>query len=424
MAENDLFGAIDFLRESGETLLNRFARAHPSLVYADLRFEAVFSRSSSASDGETRGSLESESASFGVSVWVAQRSGLIGRGQVGAEIGRLARSKSRLLSVLGRALDEAYERARLSARERAAIFKSCGSYARTLGIENVAPAPPIHDDVAAVFSRDPRTVEQHQVEHLARDSSAQISGLGRQIAFNTVAAMSELRDELFVSTEGSLIRQGCAFSQGDCYVVAQNGSGHQEIWDIIGQQRGFECLSDGYADELMPNPNLPTFAVALAREAIELAAAPVLKPPAKEVTVVTDPHFNGLLAHEIVGHPSEADRALKMEAAYAGRSWLLRSLEENELGRQIGSPLLSAFSDPKLSGYGHYLYDHEGMPGRRVSHIEAGNFRGFLNSRLTAPILGAEPNGSSRASAACHVPLIRMSNTFFAPGAASPERII
>jgi TldD protein len=57
-------------------------------------------------------------------------------------------------------------------------------------------------------------------------------------------------------------------------------------------------------------------------------------------------------------------------------------------------------------------------------HIEGGVFRGFLNSRATAATLGVEPNGSARASEVWHVPLIRMSNTFFMPGQTPPERII
>jgi TldD protein len=113
-----------------------------------------------------------------------------------------------------------------------------------------------------------------------------------------------------------------------------------------------------------------------------------------------------------------------MEAAYAGRSWFLRSLADNELGSMVASPLLSACSDPTLDGYGHYRYDHEGMPGRRVMHIDRGVFAGFLNSRATAAVLGAEPNGSARASELWHVPLIRMSNTFFLPGESPPERMI
>ncbi|MGC1343184.1 MAG: TldD/PmbA family protein, partial [Candidatus Binataceae bacterium] len=279
-------------------------------------------------------------------------------------------------------------------------------------------------DIAAIYRRDPRTISLDELKRLALDSSRAVSALGTQIAFNAVAAMTELRQELFANTTGSLIAQAFAFSQGDSYVVAQSGDGHQENYDTIGQQRGFECLEDGWRGELMPNPDLRTFAVALAAEARELAAAPVLKPPDGEVVVVTDPHFNALVAHEIVGHPSEADRALKMEAAYAGRSWFLRSLDDNEIGKMVASPLLSACSDPSLDGYGHYRYDHEGTPGRRVMHFERGRFGEFLNSRATAAILGAEPNGSARASEGWHAPLIRMSNTFFMPGETPPQKII
>ena len=89
--------------------------------------------------------------------------------------------------------------------------------------------------------------------------------------------LSELRHELFINTAGALISQEFAFSQGDCYVVAQTADGHQESYDTIGQQRGFECLAEGWRDELMPNPDLPTFAIELGRETRELAAAPALK---------------------------------------------------------------------------------------------------------------------------------------------------
>ena len=34
---------------------------------------------------------------------------------------------------------------------------------------------------------------------------------------------------------------------------------------------------------------------------------------------------------------TELDRALKMETAYAGRSWLLRSLRDHQIGKRIAS---------------------------------------------------------------------------------------
>src|SRR5207253_3997517 len=161
-----------------------------------------------------------------------------------------------------------------------------------------------------------------------------------------------------------------------------------------------------------------------ARESVELARAPALPTSAGPEVVVTDPHYNTLLSHEIVGHPVELDRALKMETAYAGRSWLLAGLDDHQLGRRIASPLVSAYSDPSLPGYGHYAYDHEGTPARRVPHIDRGIFRGFMNSRQTAALFGGEPNGHWKATEASLVPLIRMSNTVFDAGTRAPEDIV
>jgi TldD protein len=431
----DLFGAIEFLKREGPDLLGRFARTHRGVVYADLRFEVVHTRSSAADNGEAREAMVNESAVLGVNLRVDpgagrraasdERSGRVASGQSALEIGRLAMSPRKLIPAVSRVLGEAYERARASAREKASMLERLGRGSPGLAEWSVAPVPAVRDDVAAIYRRDPRALDPGELKRICRDASAAMKGTGREIAFNFVNAISELRHELFISTEGALISQEFAFSQGDCYVVAQaDGGGHQEIYDTIGQQRGFECLAEGFSGELMPNPDLASFAAALAKEASELAAAPILDPPGREVTVVTDPHFNALIAHEIIGHPCEADRALKMEAAYAGRSWFLRSLRDNEVGRQVASPLLSACSDPSLDGYGHYRYDHEGTLGQRVTHIEHGVFHNFLNSRATAAALGAAPNGSARASDARYVPLIRMSNTFLMPGERRPEEII
>jgi len=419
---DDIFGAIDFLKEAAEPALRRFLRAHRGASYAEMRFEAMFSRAAVANDGEPRDSDESEAAAFGVTVHYAAADGVGGHGQTGTELGRLALSPNKLLAALNAGLGDAFERAKANARGKARVMKSLA--AKQLGLSAIIEPSNIRDEVEAIFSRDPRTLTSGEIMNLCREGSAAVSALGSDIAYNAVAATAELRHELFVNTAGAMISQRFAFAQGDCYVVAQLAGGHQEIYDTIGQQRGFEALADGWRDELMPNPELPTFALQLANEARQLARAPVLQPRDREVVVVTDPHFNALLAHEIVGHPSEADRALKMEAAYAGRSWLLHSLEQNEIGRPVGSPLLWACSDPSLNGYGHYRYDHEGTPGRRIVHIEGGVFRGFLNSRATAAALGVEPNGSARASEAWHVPLVRMSNTFFMPGETDPQQII
>jgi TldD protein len=424
MAARDILSSIEFLKGAAEGELRRFVRTHPGVTYAELRFEAVFHRSAAANDGEPRDSTEAETAALGLAVHYGARGGVTGRGLTGVEVGRLALSRTRLLTALKEALEEALVRARHDTRYKSALLKELGETAKSLTEATACEPSTARDTIEAIYQRDPRALDSSELRETCQDASKAVSGLGGDVVYNVVSAMSELRHELFANSAGALITQAFAFAQGDCYVVAQTADGHQESYDTIGQQRGFEIIAEGCTSELMPNPDLRTFAVDLASEARELAASPVLKTTDHEVVVVTDPHFNGLVSHEIVGHPCEADRALKMEAAYAGRSWLLRSLADNEIGRRIGSDLLSACSDPSLDGYGHYRYDHEGTPGRRVRHIENGIFCGFLNSRATAAALGAEPNGSARASEAWHVPLIRMSNTFFLPGASDPQKII
>ena len=171
-------------------------------------------------------------------------------------------------------------------------------------------------------------------------------------------------------------------------------------------------------------PNFVDFALELAREGAALCEAPPCPTLDREVPVVTDPHYNTLVSHEIVGHPAELDRALKLETAYAGRSWLLRGLHDHQIGRRVASELVTAYSDPSLPGYGHYRYDDEGTPARRVVHIEKGVFTGFMNSRQTAAIFGGAPNGHWKATGASLVPLIRMSTTVFDAGSRDPADIL
>jgi TldD protein len=174
----------------------------------------------------------------------------------------------------------------------------------------------------------------------------------------------------------------------------------------------------------MQFPHLMDFSLELARDTVALTACKPLKATDKDVVVVTDPHYNALVCHEIVGHPAELDRALKFETGYAGRSWFLRDLKDNQLGKRVGSDLVTTFSDPTLEGFGQYAYDDEGTPAKRVLHFDKGIFSGFSNSRQTAAITDAEPNGHFKATDASFVPLIRMSNTAFAPGDRDPQDII
>lgn len=411
---------IDHIRDVVFDLVTSYAKRLPGLRYADLRVEVSEGQGAAAENGHVKFSSRDYGLSFGVRVLAGDR--VMATGHFGQSLGSADRDN--LPKVLRDGLRHAYRRAQANAAAKEAARGRFASLGDSLWSTELAPIPIHQDTIPAQFATDPRGVPLDEVAAAAREASRAVGGRGQRIVFNVATALTSLSRQLFASSEGALIDQSFALTEGFVYVVAQGEDGHQELYDHIGHQRGWEVITQGSREELIQHPGLMEFAVALADDTLELCAAPPLPASDGEVVVVTDPHYNALLVHEILGHPTEADRALKMETAYAGRSWLLRGLRDNQIGKPVASPLVSAFSDPSLPGYGHYRYDDEGTPAQRVTHIERGVFRGFMNSRQTAALLGVAPNGSYKATDASLVPLIRMSNTCFASGESDPKDII
>lgn len=396
------------------------SRSRAPLRYADIRLEVIEGKYAAAENGDAKGAGEDATMGFGVRVLAGDAMaapGYFGRGLGEADIPNLER-------VLEAGLRAAYRRAMANAEWKTQARGKFGPLGASLTDARLHPIRVCQDTVAAVYEMDPRTMDLGEMTRFTRDISRRVKDSHASLGYNYVSTMTQLARELFASSEGALIDQAFALTQGLCYVVANGVDNSQEVYDVLGHQRGWEILLHGVDDPVISFPPFADFALAIARDAVELSTAPSLPTLEREVTVVTDPHYNTLVSHEIIGHPVELDRGLKMETAYAGRSWLLRGLDDNQVGRQIASPLVTAYSDPALPGYGHYAYDHEGTPAKRVTHIEGGVFRGFMNSRQTAAIFGGEPNGHWKATEAPLIPLVRMSTTVFAVGDRDPADII
>jgi TldD protein len=411
---------IDGIKDRARDLLRDAARRLAYLRYADLRIEVVEARFATAENGSSKSSGDDYGFTLGARVLAGDRA--VAPGWVGLTLG--AAEVSGLERVIAEALERAYRRATVNAEMKADAREKFGALGASLADTVLHPVDVREDTVPAVFRVDPRTMDLAEMVRYTTDVSRRVAATDQKVKHNYVATLTQLSRELFASTDGALIDQSFALTHGYCSVVAVSEATSQELSDAMGHQRGWEVLLDGVDDPLMAFPSFADFALALTREAVELCEAPPLPSSEREVVVVTDPHYNTLVSHEIVGHPVELDRALKMETAYAGRSWLLRALDDHQIGQRVASPLVTAYSDPGLPGYGHYRYDHEGTPARRVVHIEAGIFRGFMNSRQTAAIFGGEPNGHFKATDASLVPLIRMSSTVFAGGARDPLDIV
>ena len=273
------------------------------------------------------------------------------------------------------------------------------------------------DKINYHFKKNPLDVSLEELIEKSEKISQNLSKMSGIVA-NDVGIASGFEKKVFVNTSGSLIEQTWPFVQGFCYIAAK-GKVIETFYDWLGNFKGLEVLDGDNEFE----KNFGDFCEYLAKGTIEVSNAPAMKTTAYEQTVITDPWFNALLAHEVMGHPIEADRALKKEAAWAGRAWWYNGVDDNKLGKKIGSSQLNVFSDPALSGYGNYKYDDEGTKAKKVIHIKDGILNEFLNSVETSEILGKEPNGGMRALSAANVPLIRMNNTSIAPGKWKKEEI-
>jgi TldD protein len=161
-----------------------------------------------------------------------------------------------------------------------------------------------------------------------------------------------------------------AVTQGTCFVVAQGPEGAQEMYDFTGHQRGWELITHGLEEEFLQFPHLMDFSLELTRDTVALAACKQLKATDKDVVVVTDPHYNALVCHEVVGHPTELDRALKFETGYAGRSWFLRR-PEGQPARSGSAPTWYHLQRPTIDGFGLYVRRRR-TPAKRVYHFDKG----------------------------------------------------
>ncbi len=140
------------------------------------------------------------------------------------------------------------------------------------------------------------------------------------------------------------------------------------------------------------------------------------------VDVVVGPEVAGIVAHENCGHPSEGDRIKGREAAQAGESWYV----DLQVGKsKVGSEALTIVDDPTMKGNaGYYLYDDEGVRARPRYLIKNGVLNELLLNREFAHRFDTQSTAAARAIGYDREPVIRMANTYIAPGDHSEEELI
>ncbi len=332
MSQRITVDLIDRVKLDVRDLLRDAARRLPHLTYADLRLEVAEGKSATAENGESKSSGDDYGFAAGVRVLAGDRSVAPGLGRPHAGYRRPRRAAPPLARGARARLPagDGQRRARRpSAREKFGALGASLADTRLHPIdvrEDTVPASyeidPAHGAAAPTWSPSPRRLAPGRRRRSGHQAQLRLDAdpaLARALRLHRGRA-----DRPGVRAHPGHVRWSSAWwarSARSCTTWSATSAAGR---------------SSPAASTMPPlrQPPFADFALALARESVELAAAPALPTSEREEVVVTDPHYNTLVSHEIVGHPVELDRALKMETAYAGRSWLLAALDQHQVGQR------------------------------------------------------------------------------------------
>jgi TldD protein len=251
-------------------------------------------------------------------------------------------------------------------------------------------------------ARRPEDVDAARKAGLLRSCEERARAAGSEVTQVSIG-YSESRTQVEVyGSDGRVASDDRTRIRLSAQVVARREHRVETGTDTRGGHAGYELLEE--------NPE--EVAERAAERALTLLDA--VDAPTGRLPVVVGNGFGGVLLHEAVGHGLEADAVQKSASVYAGR-----------IGEQLAADFVTAYDDgSRPNEWGSDGIDDEGTPTRRTTIIENGRLSSYLYDLLRARRDGVESTGNGRRESFRHLPVPRMTNTFFAPGAATPDELI
>ena len=358
-------------------------------TYADVRLIRTRSQAIDVKSGRLEGVTNRYGGGIGVRAFVDGAWGFAGNPDL----------KLKKIKI---AVERAVEIAKASARVKAQEVK-------------LAPVEPTHDSWSSPCKESPFDVpleEKLDLLFACTEEMMKVEGLA------LCRATMNFREEnkLFVSTDGSIIRQRVVQTGGGISATSVGASGVQ----TRSYPQGFRGQFENRGFELIRSMPLLENCQRIAKEAVQLQDAPQCENGL--TTVILGGQQLALQVHESCGHPTELDRVLGTEVNFAGSSFMTPDLLGN---LKYGSEHVTITSDATIEGsLGSFGWDDEGVPGQRFTIIDKGRFVEYQTSRETAPILGVRANGTMLADGWNNLPLIRMATVSLEPGDIPYEELI
>lgn len=255
---------------------------------------------------------------------------------------------------------------------------------------------PVVEDVPEVkIGKDPRQVPLNRKVEILKGYSELVFEVSERISSSKAVYSDVFSEEVYVNSEGTILSKAYLGNYSTLITIAQRNDMIQHSWCRLIDSPDF--------NDILRKEDLVR---RTAKRASDLLFAPSVK--GGMYTVVLDGLMGGLFVHEAFGHLSEADLVYEQPE--------LRKLMK--LGRRFGPSILNIADypayDKKLRGY--YLFDDEGVKGRKNYLVKDGILVGRLHNRETALKMRENLTGNARAGGYSSRPLVRMSCTYIEPG--------
>lgn len=384
----DWFSSVVAAEEAAANGVDKNALADVALTtarklgvsYADIRINRYRNESISTREQQVQNVSRSQSVGFGVRVLYKGTWGFASSRSVTPEdVRRITQQAVEIARA-----NSAYQRARVS----------------------LVPVDKVVTSWKSAFEKDPFEVSiDDKIQFLLSLNESALKTQGVSFVNSSMGFVNE--QKFYASTDGSRIEQYIIRANPNFTVTAVNRSNGDF------QSRSALAGPQGMGYEYMQKHDWKREAQQAGEEAVmKLKAKPV--EPGKYDLVLHPTHL-WLTIHESVGHPTELDRALWMEANYAGTSFIT----PDKTGKlQFASKIMNFVADrTQPAGLATVGYDDEGVPAQRWHLIKDGVFVDWQTTRDLAPkIKHKKSYGCDHADSWGSISFPRMPNVSLQPG--------
>jgi len=272
---------------------------------------------------------------------------------------------------------------------------------------SMVPVPKVITSWKSAFEKDPFDVSiDDKIQFLLALNASAMKTQGVGFVSSSMSWVNE--QKFYASTDGSRIEQYIIRANPNFNVTAVNrANGDFQTRSALSGPQGM-----GY--EYIEKHDWKKEAQQAGEEAVMKLKAKTVDPG--KYDLVLHPTHLWLTIHESVGHPTELDRSLWMEANYAGTSFLT----QDKLGKiNFGSKIVNFVADrTQPAGLATIGYDDEGVPGQRWHLIKDGVFVDWQTTRDLAAMTGQKKSyGCNHADSWGSISFPRMPNVSLQPGA-------